>query len=50
MAPVVSPSAHSIATMENAWNPMFVNASLDTGVELAQNVSQYPTLLDLVPF
>lgn len=38
MAPVVSLSARNIATMENAWNPTFVNASPDMVGALAQNL------------
>ena len=45
MAPVVSLSVRNIATMENAWNPTFVNASPDMVGALAQNVSQYYTFL-----
>ena len=41
MAPVVSLSARNIATMENVWNPTFVNASPDMVGLPAQNVSQY---------
>ena len=48
MALVVSLSARSIATMENAWNPTFVNASLDMVGALAQNVSQCFTFLGYV--
>ena len=48
MAPVVSLSARNIATMENAWNPTFVNANPDMVGALAQNVSQYSTFLGYV--
>ena len=47
MALVVSLSARNIATMENAWNLTFVNASLDMVGALAQNVSQYSTFFRL---